>query len=640
MKGTLFSADFVIDDSNNPKLLEINTDTAIGDNIISERLSFEPLKDILSGSNITNLTVVYKNFQDFFVKSMETYISSSATFITSFNKVQVDDCTIYPDTVDDADDKFILRLAYDESATFDSVYAKSELALFDLFYGNNDLASVVPLYHSSSTYGVIDSLSSSFNGPNVPDFASKGGFKMKVNKGNLRFYKLGLPETGSDYRINEFKSHVLADDTFITNYQNSISSSHARSIRSVNIVYGSDLEVGFLGEYEIDALLEAPTLLTTSSYSGSDVTFEVNNKHKFEFVTNFEKVAKGVGGGTYILSASGEGVRADSVVTGSGALYTSYFISGSPDSDNFEILDIWQISGSTLPSGSHISSSIIDSAGVRTNKDWVMRKFTWETGDESYIGSSVFMASYDETEDVIKFRKAYELDEGDFAYDSNGNQVKIASHSIIVYDNLEEAKGIDLDLESVDTYVLSGSNVVLHNYYGAGRWFPYTTCFLAGTKIDTPNGEVNIEDIKEGDIVYSYDIERKRKVTREVSAIDHRHTVGDHKDACLKLGYLDGGVFDLIIDGEEAGLRFTPEHPFYTEDGWRAMSPIQEQEPWLSEQKDIKILERGSKVLIDGIWSEIQDFKFHITPDETPVYNFTVPGTNTYIAEKTVVHNK
>ena len=70
------------------------------------------------------------------------------------------------------------------------------------------------------------------------------------------------------------------------------------------------------------------------------------------------------------------------------------------------------------------------------------------------------------------------------------------------------------------------------------------------------------------------------------------------------------------------------------------MSPIQEQEPWLSEQKDIKILERGSKVLIDGIWSEIQDFKFHITPDETPVYNFTVPGTNTYIAEKTVVHNK
>ena len=51
---------------------------------------------------------------------------------------------------------------------------------------------------------------------------------------------------------------------------------------------------------------------------------------------NFEKVAKGIGGATYILSASGEGVRADAVVTGSGALYTSYFITGSPDSDNFE----------------------------------------------------------------------------------------------------------------------------------------------------------------------------------------------------------------------------------------------------------------------------------------------------------------
>jgi len=637
MKGTLFSADFVIDDSNNPKLLEINTDTAVGDNIISERLSFDPLRDILSGSSITNLTVIHKNFQDFFVKSLETYISSSATFITSFNKVQVDDCSIYPDAVDDAEDKFILRLAYDESAVFDSTYCKSELNLYDLFYGNNDLASVVPLYHSSSTYGVIDSLSSSFNDPNIPDFATKSSFINKVNKGNLKFYKLGLPNTGSDYRINEFKSQVLGDDVVITNYQNSISGSHSRSIRSFNIVYGSDLDISFLGEYEIDSVLEVPTTLTTSSYSGSDVTFILNDKHKYEYVTNFPKISKGLGPATLILSASGEGVRADSLITGS--LFTSYFISGSPDSDDFEVLDIWKIPGDTYPSGSHITSSILDETGDRLNKDLTMHKITWETGDETILGSTVFMASYDETEDLIKFRKTYELDEGDSAYDTSGNQVKIASHSLLIYDNLDEAKGYEADFSSVDTFTLSGSNVVLHNYGGAARW-GYYTCFLAGTVIDTPEGDVNIEDIKVGDTVYSYDRETESKVTGEVSAIDHRHTVGSHKDACLELGYLNAGVFDIIIDGESVGLRFTPEHPFLTKGGWKSLAPLANQEPYATEQKDINILGVGDEILIDGEWKEITDFKFHIIPEDTPVFNFTVPGHNNYIAEKTVVHNK
>ena len=100
-------------------------------------------------------------------------------------------------------------------------YAKSELKLYDLFNDNNDIASCVPLYHSSSTYGVIDSLSSSFNSANIPDFTTKSTFSMNVNQGNLKFWKLGLPATGSDYRLNIFKSDVLDDDTVITNYLDS-----------------------------------------------------------------------------------------------------------------------------------------------------------------------------------------------------------------------------------------------------------------------------------------------------------------------------------------------------------------------------------------------------------------------------------
>lgn len=642
MKGTLFSADFAIDNSNNPKLLEINTDTAIGDNNIDSRIDFNDFEQVLSGSNITNLTILHKNFQDEFVKKLETFISSSASYITNITKVQVDDCSIYPEAITDASNKFILRLAYDESAVFDSLYAKNELHVFDLFHGNNDIASCVPLYHSSSTFGVIDSLSASFNSTNVPDFVSKKTFNMNVNKGNLTFYKAGLPSTGSDYRVNTLKSDLMEDNLVITNYVDSISGSYARSLRSYNIVYGTDLDLCHLGEYEIEAVLEAPTSLTTSSFSGSAVTYEISNQHRFEFVTNFPKVSKGLAANTLILSASGEGVEAQNAIPGANHLYTSYFISGSPDTDDFEVLDLWKIPGSSLPSGSHVTSSVLDSVNARANKDWTLRKLTFAGGESAILGSNVHMASYDATEDTIRFRKTYELDEGDLVYDKDGNSVAIVSHSILIYDNLAESNGYDLDFSSVDTYTLSGSGVVLHNLNGDYRWdfWGAPTCFLAGTKIDTPNGDVNIEDLKAGDVIFSYDIKKERKVTKVVSAVDHRHTVGSHKDSCLNLGYTHAGVFDIIVNGKSLNLHFTPEHPFLTKEGWKSLYPLTNQEPWFSEQKEVKYLGVGDEILVDGQWAKIEDFKFIVTNESAPVYNLTVEGTHTYIANKTVVHNK
>ena len=50
----------------------------------------------------------------------ENKISTDATFITTFDKTVEQNETIYPTAVADADDKFILRLAYDENALFDS----------------------------------------------------------------------------------------------------------------------------------------------------------------------------------------------------------------------------------------------------------------------------------------------------------------------------------------------------------------------------------------------------------------------------------------------------------------------------------------------------------------------------------------
>ena len=68
MKGTLFSSDFIIDESNKLRLLEFNTDTAMINDILNTRLDFTAFISLLQSNNITKLTVVYKVFHRNFIE--------------------------------------------------------------------------------------------------------------------------------------------------------------------------------------------------------------------------------------------------------------------------------------------------------------------------------------------------------------------------------------------------------------------------------------------------------------------------------------------------------------------------------------------------------------------------------------------
>ena len=168
------------------------------------------------------------------------------------------------------------------------------------------------------------------------------------------------------------------------------------------------------------------------------------------------------------------------------------------------------------------------------------------------------------------------------------------------------------------------------------------TCFLAGTEISLSNGDVkNIEDVIVGDAVESYieSIHKNETIGRYesgiVTAIDHRHNVGSHADACNSLGDTTG-VYSLN-NGE---LMFTPEHPFLTKRGWASLVPISTQEPYLSQQDEELILSIGDFIIEDGKWVEIKTIEHHPMDVDTPVYNITVDVHHNYIANNIVVHNK
>ncbi|HAZ29134.1 TPA: hypothetical protein DCY43_00020 [candidate division WWE3 bacterium] len=88
-------------------------------------------------------------------------------------------------------------------------------------------------------------------------------------------------------------------------------------------------------------------------------------------------------------------------------------------------------------------------------------------------------------------------------------------------------------------WVCSGGDVAC----GGGE----PACFLAGTKVDTPSGQKNIEDLKEGDKVLSFDKTTKKVVENYVLT----------PVVTTKTGY----YLIKTVSGRE--IKVTAEHPIY-----------------------------------------------------------------------------
>ena len=147
-------------------------------------------------------------------------------------------------------------------------------------------------------------------------------------------------------------------------------------------------------------------------------------------------------------------------------------------------------------------------------------------------------------------------------------------------------------------------------------------CFVAGTKITMADyTEKNIEDIKVGDFVLSYDISTKELVKKPViKCYIHENTA-----RLIKVTLEDDSILEL-----------TPSHPILTIEGWKSRD-------WLfsmiEEHEDTKWLEEGDTVIkYDGL-VKIKSIEEIFVPDNYTTYNFKVEDTHTYIANGTVVHN-
>ena len=636
MKGTLYSADFIKDSNGNLLLNEFNTDTDFTINALAT-FNYEPFVELLVSESINEVHVIYKGFQGEFVKSISSSLFNS-TYTGSFTTTMESVNTIYPTDVDDAADKFILRMAYNESAIFDSTYCKTNTNLYKLFTDNNDSASVPNHYISSSEHEYqYDNLTHTFNESLVPDLVWKAG-SLSTETTSLKMFKIGSSSLSDDERYSQFINELYVDGDCITNYvDTSNGTNYMSAIRTCNIIYGTELNNMILGSYEVDAIFEKPTV--SIGYDENTLVNTIDTKHYFEFTTNYFKYDWRTLGGifqdTLVQKEDGTFVSASQVVPDE--KYISLHISGSPSNDLIENVLDWSSEGSTLPMGSYLTSSVLISSASHDIVYNIIPQIVLSGSDaDFFLGPNMLTLVHDKEFNEIRYKRVYDIDKNiDVMLGASGSLIDIEEINMVVLDG--DYKTYEFDVEDDDTFIMNdvGVKIIGHNINYAGK--EIITCFLAGTMISMADGsEKAIEEVVVGDMVRSYDLTSDTFVTKEVTEIDHRHTVGDHKSSCEKLGDTCG-VYN--IGG--SNVHFTPEHPFLLESGkWASLDQLTNQEPWKSEQTELITLRSGDVVLTkDGSFS-IGNISFKEYPADTTVYNLTIQDTHTYIADGFIVHNK
>ncbi len=191
------------------------------------------------------------------------------------------------------------------------------------------------------------------------------------------------------------------------------------------------------------------------------------------------------------------------------------------------------------------------------------------------------------------------LGAGDTVFILNGGKLS-AEKLISIQYVAEPTYAYNLEVSGEHTYFAEGFAV--HNKGGGGG------CFLPGTEVSSPTGPAKIENLKEGDIVSSFD-SRGKVVESKVSKVFTVHREGYYN-----------------LKTAAASVNATAEHPFLTDTGYK-------------ETQDLKA---GDTVFIleNSKLSPQKIVSIEYVPEPTVAYNLEVDNEHTFFANSFAVHNK
>ena len=611
MKGTLFSADFVKDSQGNLRLLEFNTDTGIVQNEISH-INLIEFVNILQTNNIIELDIIYKPIiHNRLVTHISNYITENCEFIISINLHDENLNTIYPSTVVDTDNKFVLRMAYDESALFDSEYCKSRLNLYNLFTENNIRDYCTAYYHSSSL-GEFDTLTREINDVNIPDVTIKD---MDELFNPIDFFKINTDFETNEENWNNFLSENSGEGKIIEQYHFHPSSldndNHITSVRFIGIVYGYNLDFVQLATFKKSAIFELPSSINLDSE-----TKKVKDYHFYEFVTNMIKSDSGG-----ILSSHEVLMNDDSWKEISeiqvGESVKSHFVNTSwSDESDLTWLNR-SYDGNQFPTGSYVTTSDVVFKDLKNLRYQSMIEMVVDN-DSLFAGVDKGYLVYDSLTDKSSFKTILQINANtDYLYDINGELIKV--DEVNFYVSSEDGLSfVELDVEDTDTYIINGSTAF--NSFVTSN----SPCFVEGTPILMEDGSyLNIENVKVGDKVLSFDFK-----TNEPKSSNVLNIFSKKVDKVVKYKFESGK--ELIG---------TMDHPIYVIDkGWSSYSD-ELSNTLYSLETPVKKIEIGDVIKLHNETQVLTNTE--ILEGEYTVYNLSeIETCHNYYANDVLVHNR
>lgn len=379
MKGTIIGSD-LLQSGDEVKIIEINTNTTIY-NDGAELLDYDALFNVLVQNNIEELHFIYTSgtshlpsnvssftFED---KLKEKCLENGITYhpyVVPANSVTVP-------YIEDAPNKFILRQSFDTTALVDETYCADKFEFFNLMSGSGYTPKT---FISDSTLGFDDFDTINIDNPNQPNVVVKARRPDYAATEYPSIYELS---TNSE--LTSLKNNVANDylaQEFIYDSAN-IEGGRWTVIRSIDIIYGGELDVINLGGYKCSTIIP----LDFSANEFVEGTKQYNQKTRYKYITkalgNFAKIDYHTDDDTMILDYTGSLKDVDTIKLGDYIKSIEFSdLSGSSSSDG-EAIVMYGWDGTfaqTVATLTEVSSSLngIQSASV----DTVFIKITLDNG--------------------------------------------------------------------------------------------------------------------------------------------------------------------------------------------------------------------------------------------------------------------
>ena len=313
MKATIIGSD-LLQSGDSVKFLEINTNTTIY-NEGADLLDYTSLFEVLNTNNITEFHFIWTE-QDAYKPLTEQYrfkkileekcLENNISFTE--HAVPVGSVTV--PYIEDQPHKFILRQAFDTTALVDETYCADKFEFFSLM----GESSYTPKTYFASDNLNLDSLDSvdyaTTTNPNVLIKARRPNYN-PIDYPAL--YRAADADALAEIKNTSDQNHLVQE--FIFSEDNLVEGRYS-IIRSIDIIYGSNLDVINMGGYTQSTII--PMSFTSDEFLTG--TNKLNQKSRYKYITkeigNFSKNDYHTDDDSVILSYDGTLTDIDTIQLG------------------------------------------------------------------------------------------------------------------------------------------------------------------------------------------------------------------------------------------------------------------------------------------------------------------------------------